>query len=143
STGTGPLTVVQNYTITVASPAAAAVISTVAGTGTAGYTGDGGSAVAAKFSHPVAVATDAAGDLFIVDSNNSVIREVNATTHVITTVAGNGKGGYTGDGGLATAAELLFPQGLALDSSGDLFIADGSSVVREVNATTRVITTVA
>ena len=113
------------------------VITTVAGNGTAGYSGDGGLATTAELDDPYGIAVDAAGDLFIADTFNSVIREVNASTHDITTVAGNGYFGYSGDGGLATAAELDEPIGVAVDASGDLFIADiGNNVIREVNAST-------
>ena len=87
---------------------------------------------------------DSSGDLFIADPTHDCIREVNATTGVMTTVAGNGTPGYSGDGGLATNAELDDPDGVAVDASGDLFIADSdNSVIREVNAGTHVITTVA
>ena len=99
---------------------------------------------------PSGVAVDSQGDVFIADSNN-VIREVNAVTHVITTVVGNGfgagsfvVGGYSGDNGPATSAELSLPSGVAVDSQGDLFIADTrNEVIREVNAATHVITTIA
>ena len=75
---------------------------------------------------------DAAGDIFIADSTDDVIREVN-THGVITTVAGNGTAGYSGDGGQATAAELNKPTGIAVDAAGDIFIADSSNnVIREV-----------
>ena len=82
---------------------------------------------------------DASGDLFIADTCNNRIREVNAGTDVITTVAGNGDCyGYSGDGGLATAAELDDPAGVAVDAGGDLFIADTcNSRIREVNASTQ------
>ncbi len=126
---------------------ATGVITTVAGNGTAGYSGDGGPATAAELNGPNDVAVDATGDLFIADPNNNVIREVNLANGQITTVAGNyngGNGGYSGDGGPATAAELSFPLGVAVDTSGDLFIADnGNNVIREVNHATGVITTVA
>ena len=76
---------------------------------------------------------DASGNLFIADNMNNRVREVNASTHVITTVAGNGTFGYSGDGGPATAAELARPQGIAVDGSGNLFIADtNNNRVREV-----------
>src|SRR5208282_1277369 len=104
----------------------------------------GGLATAAQLDYPYSVAVDAAGDLFVVDTGNDRIREVNASTHVITTVAGNGTFGYSGDGGLATNAELDEPYGIAVDAAGDLFIADTfNSVIREVNASTHIITTVA
>ena len=120
------------------------VITTVAGNGTPGYSGDGHQATAAELNDPSYVAVDSSGDLFIADFGNSVIREVNPSTGVITTVAGNGTPGYSGDGYQATAAELNSPQGIALDSAGDLFIADtGNQRIREVNFLTGVITTVA
>ena len=110
----------------------------------ASYGGDGGQATAASSYDPFSVAVDASGDLFIADSHNNRIREVNASTGVITTVAGNGTAGYSGNGGQATAAELNDPCGIAVDASGDLFIADtGNNCIREVNASTHVITTVA
>jgi hypothetical protein len=124
--------------------AASGVITTVAGTTTAGYTGDGGQATAAELHDPTAVAVDARGDLYIADTVNQVIREVNVATGVITTVAGNGIAGYGGDNGPASAAELTTPTGIALDANGDLFIADvGNNRIREVNLSTHIITTVA
>jgi hypothetical protein len=120
------------------------IIQTVAGTGVEGYSGDGGPATSAELFFPSAVIEDAAGDLFIADSQNNVVREVNATTHVITTVAGTGTAGYSGDGSAATSAELNFPTDLALDAAGNLFIADvRNNVIREVNAATSLISTVA
>jgi uncharacterized protein YjiK len=117
-------------------------IATVAGGGST--LGDGGPATLAMLSTPYAVAVDGAGHLFIGDAGNNRIREVALATGTITTVAGNGTGGFSGDGGQATAAEINFPEGIALDTGGDLFIADeGNARVREVNASTGVITTVA
>ena len=119
-------------------------ITTIAGNGTAGYSGDGGPATAAELSDPSGVVVNGSGDLFIADSANNVVRELNLKTGIITTIAGNGTQGYRGDGGPATAAELSGPDGLALDGSGDLFIADSANnVVREVNAKTGDITTIA
>ena len=109
------------------------MINTVAGDGTAGYSGDDGQATSATLNDPSTVAVDSAGDLFIADTDNNVIREVNRATGVITTVAGNGTAGYGGDGGQATAAELKGPIGVALDSSGNIYIADtGNNAIREV-----------
>jgi hypothetical protein len=108
------------------------VISTYAGDNAAGYGGDGGPATSAQLQQPDALIFDASGDLFIADENNHVVREV-TPEGVISTYAGNGDGGYSGDGGQATSAELAKPAGLALDASGDLFISDcGANVVREV-----------
>ena len=119
-------------------------IITVAGNGTAGYSGDNGPATAAELNGPDGVAVDSAGDLFISDMNNNVIREVVKATGDIITVAGNGNAGYSGDGGPATAAELDSPRGLAVDSAGDLFFADNpNNVIREVVKATGDIITVA
>ncbi len=124
--------------------AATGVITTVAGNGTSGYSGDNGAATAAELSYPAAVALDSAGNLYIADTYNQVIRKVNASSGTISTIAGNGQWGYTGDGGAATAAELRDPYGVALDSTGNLYIADSTNqVIREVNAGTGVISTFA
>jgi Bacterial Ig-like domain (group 3)/NHL repeat len=111
-------------------------IVTVAGDGTSGYTGDGGPATKAELDNPTGVALDAAGDLFIADEGNDVVREASESSGHIVTVAGDGFPGYGGDGGPATQAELLGPYAAASDTAGDLFIADaGNNVVREVVAT--------
>jgi sugar lactone lactonase YvrE len=105
---------------------------------------DGGQANAAYLDYPTAVAVNSSGNLFIADSSMSVVREVNMSTGIITTVAGNGTAGFSGDGGQATAAELDVPDGLAVDSSGNLYIADSDNCrVREVNLTSGIITTIA
>ena len=107
----------------------AGIITTVAG----GGVGDGGLATDAVLTLPAGVAVDKAGDVFIADAGGNRIREINATTHVITTIAGNGTPGSSGDQGLATAAELNDPSGVAVGNNGDLFIADtGNSEIREV-----------
>ena len=119
-------------------------IITVAGNGTAGYSGDGGAATDAELDGPDGRRRDAAGDLFISDASNNVIREVVKATGDIITVAGNGTAGYSGDGGPAIDAELDDPDGLAVDSAGNLFIADSANnVIREVVKATGDIITVA
>ena len=123
-------------------------IMTIAGDGTAGWSGDGSSARRAMLDRPGALAVDKAGDLFIADTGNNVIREVHAswpmTMATITTVAGDGRAGFAGDRGKATAAELSAPQGVAVDAAGDLFIADtGNGRIREVRVATGTITTIA
>ena len=119
-------------------------ITTVAGDGTYGYSGDGGPATLAKLANPYGVAVDDAGNIYIADTNNNRIREVDATTHDITTVAGNGTGGFSSDGGPATDATLTSPYGVAVDSSGNIFIADTfAHRIREVDHSTGKITTVA
>jgi trimeric autotransporter adhesin len=120
------------------------IITTVAGNGAASFSGDGGPATGASVNNPQGVAIDSAGNLFIADFANSRIRKVDHATQVITTVAGNGTASFAGDGGPATAAELNFPVGVAVDSSGNLFIADtGNKRIRKVDHTTQNIATVA
>jgi trimeric autotransporter adhesin len=99
-------------------------VTVVAGNGNSGYTGDGGSATSATLSLPQGVAVDRSGNLFIADTYNNVVRRVDAASGVIMTVAGNGSSGFGGDGGRATAAALALPERVALDSVGNLFIAD-------------------
>jgi len=118
------------------------IITTVAGNGSYGYSGDGGQATSASLAGPSGVAVDASGNLFIADTYNNVIRKVD-NNGIITTVAGNGINGYSGDGGQATSASLVQPSGVAVDASGDLFIADTwNNRIREVNPD-GIITTVA
>ena len=121
------------------------IVTTVAGGASAGFSGDGGSATSALLNRPQAVAVDASGNLFIVDSNNNRIRKVAAgTTGTITTVAGNGTAGSSGDGGPATAASLNGIAAIAVDASGNLYIADATNNrVRRVTAAGGIITTVA
>jgi uncharacterized protein (TIGR03437 family) len=123
------------------------IITTVAGT-TSGYSGDGGPATGAKLSLAggtpglSGLAIDAAGNLYISDTFNNAIRMIDAATGIITTVAGNGSAGSAGDGGPATKASLMFPSGIAVDSAGNLYIADVlNNRVRKVSA--GVISTVA
>jgi hypothetical protein len=113
----------------------------VAGDGVAGYSGDGRLAAFAELNSPTGVAVDSDGNLYIADSANNVIRRVDAKTGIITTVAGdyaadkanNGLGGFSGDDGPATSAQLDDPQGVAVDGAGDLFIADTfNNAIREV-----------
>ncbi len=111
---------------------AAGVIHTIAGNGTMGYNGDGIAATAASLSTPFSVCTDAAGDVYIADFGNSRIRKV-TPEGVISTVAGDSVYGYNGDGGMATKAELKFPSAVLLDAAGDLIIADyGNSRIRKI-----------
>ncbi|MGB8013070.1 MAG: hypothetical protein WCF68_15760 [Terriglobales bacterium] len=123
-------------------------VAIVAGNGTSGYSGDGGPATSAALgiNGPQGVAVDGSGNIFIADTENSVIREVVASTGYIQTVAGNATQGpgYFGDGGLATSAQLDDPTGVFVDSTGDIFIADADNfVIREVVASTGDIQTVA
>lgn len=117
-------------------------ISTVAGNGNSGFAGDNGPAAAAALSAPTAVAVDASGNLFIADTGNYRIRKVAGGT--ISTAAGTGDAGTLGDGGPATAAQFSYPQSLALDASGNLFIADSfANRIRRVDARTQLIGAVA
>jgi sugar lactone lactonase YvrE len=118
------------------------VISLVAGTGAAGYGGDRGAATSAQLNAPYGVATDGHGNVYVSDRQNNRVRKVDSDG-VITTFAGTGVAGFGGDGGPSTAAKLNSPVGLAMDSAGNLFIADGGNGrVRRVD-TSGVITTVA
>jgi uncharacterized repeat protein (TIGR03803 family) len=124
--------------------ASTGIISTVAGDGTEGFSGDGGPATSAELAFPISVALDSAGDIYLVDGLNERVRKVTASTGDISTVAGNGKAGYSGDGGPATSAELNAPTFLALDSAGDIYIADYSNYrIRKVTALTGIISTAA
>ena len=121
-------------------------ISVVAGTGAQGFTGDGvtGGAALASLYHPYAAAADTTGNVYIADTYNCVVRKV-STANTITTVAGiGGSCGYSGDSGKGTAAQLYYPEGLALDASGNLFIADAQNcVVRKLVLASNTITTYA
>ncbi len=122
------------------------IISTVAGSGSCGYSGDGGPATTAQINLPYGVTVDSSGNIFIADTSNCVIRKVSSSNLHISTVAGNYSVGcgYSSDGGPATSATLNQPSGVAVDSSGDVFIADYyNSVIREVSASTGNISTFA
>jgi sugar lactone lactonase YvrE len=120
------------------------IISTVAGTGVGGFSGDNGPATSAKLNGCFNTALDGAGNIYIADMQNSVVRKVTVSTGIITTVAGNHSVGYSGDLGPATLAALRYPQGIALDTYGNLYIADtGNNVIRKVILATGIISTVA
>jgi len=120
------------------------IITTVAGNGTDGFDGDGGPATEAELGNPQGVVVDAKGSILIADTSNNRIREVDSLTGHISTIAGNGTAGFGGDGGLASAAILNTPQGLALDAAGNLFFVDtGNYRIRRVDAKTGIVTTVA
>jgi hypothetical protein len=116
-------------------------IYTYAGDGTQGYSGDSGSAWLAELNHPEGIAISPSGNLYISDSGNHVVREVNLQYRMISTVAGTGAQGNSGNGGLATSATLGSPAGLTFDGNGNLYIADNYyNVIRRVDATTGDIT---
>lgn len=121
---------------------AAGVLTTIAGTGEVGYGGDGGPALAATFNKPHEIRFDAKGDLYITDMVNHAIRKIDMKTGIITTFAGTGKAGYSGDGGPAHEAELKQPHSLQFGPEGDLYICDiGNHVIRRVDMKTGVIST--
>ncbi len=123
--------------------AATGIITTVAGNGIQGFSGDNGPAIAAAIDSPNGMAVDAAGDLYLSDTHNHCIRKIVAATGIITTIAG-AAAGFSGDNGSATAAALALPHGLSIDSGGNLYIADTENHrIRRIDATTGVITTVA
>jgi streptogramin lyase len=121
------------------------IINTVVGQGfSAGFSGDGGLATDARLNAPTGVYVDESGNIYVVDTKNDVIRKVDATTNIINSVAGNGTAGFSGDGGLATLAQLDYPEAVWVDSSGNMFIVDTNNCrIRRVDATTGIITTVA
>jgi len=109
-------------------------IRTVAGDGTYAFGGDNGPATSAQIDRPFRVAVDAAGNIYIADFDNNVIREVSIATGIITTIAGTGTAGYSGDGGPAVSAQMDRPSALAVNAAGDLFFFDlGKSVVRKIS----------
>ncbi|MEI7978946.1 MAG: T9SS type A sorting domain-containing protein [Bacteroidota bacterium] len=124
--------------------ASTGIISTVAGNGIAGYFGDGSLATSSRLDHPSGVAIDVSGNIYIADGYNHKIRKVTASTGIISTVAGNGTYGYGGDGSVATSANLNTPTGVAIDGSGNIYIADLlNHRIRKVTASTGIISTVA
>jgi len=121
--GSGNLYIADTYNHAIRKVSTDGKISLFAGDTTAGYKGDGGKATAARLRYPTGIALDAAGNLYIADSNNHRIRKV-STDGIITTVAGSGVYGFSGDGGLATEATLGYPDDVYVDKAGNLFIVD-------------------
>ena len=120
------------------------IIITIAGTGTAGYSGDNGAATSATLYYPVGVSLDASGNVYIADTNNNRIRKVTVSTGIISTIAGTGTGSYSGDYGAATSATLYYPFGVSLDASGNVYIADSyNNRIRKVTVSTGIISTIA
>jgi DNA-binding beta-propeller fold protein YncE len=120
------------------------IITTAVGTGERGFAGDGGPAARALLNGPFDVAFDGAGNLYFSDTFNHRIRRVDARTHIITTCAGSGEAGYSGDGGPATAARLNEPYGIAVDRAANIYIADRHNhCVRRVDSVSGAITTFA
>jgi sugar lactone lactonase YvrE len=116
----------------------------IAGSGTRGYSGDGGPAIAASLNMPHEIRFDARGDLFIAERDSHVVRKVDMRSHVITTAAGTGEAGFDGDGGPATRAHLRQPHSIAFDRDGTLLICDiGNQRIRRVDLQTGIISTYA
>jgi len=112
---------------------AGGTISTIAGTGTEGFAGDGKAATSAQLSGPGGIAADSSGNVYIADTGNHVVRKITSGGTISTFAGSGGNAGYAGDGGAATSALLFNPTGLVLDKSGNLYIADsGNNVVRQV-----------
>ncbi len=120
------------------------IITTIAGTSRAGFSGDGGPALLATLFEPRGIALDNAGNIFVADSANNRIRRIDAATGLISTYAGSGNQGLAGDGQDATEAAFALITGLAIDTAGNLYIADtGNSRIRRVDAASHIITTIA
>ncbi|MEO6940656.1 MAG: T9SS type A sorting domain-containing protein [Candidatus Kapaibacterium sp.] len=120
----------------------AQIITTIAGTGIPGSGGDGGAAIGAQFFDPGSVAVDGSGNVYISDQGSNRIRKITATTGLISTIAGTGIAGFSGDGGPAVLAQLNSPKGISIDRSGNVYIADGHHI-RKITAVTGFITTIA
>jgi hypothetical protein len=121
--------------------AATGIITTIAGTGTSGFAGDGGFATAAQFNNVKDVVADAAGNVYVADASNYRIRRISANG-IVSTIAGNGSSTYSGDGIPATSAGIGYPEEINLDASGNVLFASGSRL-RRVDAVTGIITTIA
>ena len=135
--GTGNLYIADTRNNRIREVTTSGVINTVAGNGIGGFSGDSGLATDAELNEPTRVVIDVAGNLYITDMLNNRVREVNSSTGIITTLAGNGVAGYEGDGGSASSAELDNPLSLALDASGNVYISDlGNQVIRAINMQT-------
>jgi DNA-binding beta-propeller fold protein YncE len=119
-------------------------ISTIAGTGEQGYSGDGGPALDARLNNPFDLAFDPAGNLVFSDTYNHCLRRIDAGRGVISTIAGTGEPGFSGDGGRATSAQLNQPYGVTIDRAGTIYVADRlNKRVRRIDGTTGIITTLA
>lgn len=119
-------------------------VTTVAGSGEQGYAGDGGPATKAKLNEPYEVRFDRDGNMVFVEMRNHVVRRVDQQTHLISTIAGTGQQGFSGDGGLATEAKFNQPHSIALDQKGALYIADiGNHRIRRVDPESGVVETIA
>ena len=144
--GAGSLYIADTFNSRIRQIDARGTITTIAGTGRAGYGGDGGPALQTPLSHPFGVAVDGAANLYISDTNNHCIRRMDAASGILTTFAGTcGRdGNYGGDGRPAVKAKLNWPNGVAVDGAGNLYISDTwNHRIRRMDAATGIITTVA
>jgi len=124
--------------------AATGIITTIAGTGTQGFSGDNALATSAAIDSPTGLALDASNNLYLADTHNQRIRKITAATGIITTIAGTGAPGFSGDTAAATTATLALPHGITIDPAGNLYLADTQNHrIRRIDATTGIITTVA
>jgi len=140
--GSGNLYFVDNGTSRIRKVDTKGILTTIAGNGTAGFTGDGAAATSAEMNFPTGLALDSGGNLYIADFQNLRVRKIN-TSGTINTVAGNGVLSYSGDGGPALSAQMNSPRGVAVDSAGNLYIADtNNNVIRKV-ASNGIVTTFA
>ena len=125
----------NDHVVRVVSPTG--VINTYAGAGAQGYSGDGGAATSAQLDSPAGIAVDSSNNVYIADTHNNRIREVLASTGAINTIAGTGAAGFAGDGAAATAALLNYPTSVAVDSAGNVYIADTHNHrIREIKSGT-------
>src|SRR6185312_13000298 len=123
---------------------ATGIITTAAGNGVEGYSGDGAAATAAALDSPAGLAVDTAGNVYLADTHNDRIRRIDAATGIITTIAGSGAFGYSGDNAAATGAKLALPHGITLDAAGNVYIVDTRNQrIRRIDAATGQITAVA
>jgi sugar lactone lactonase YvrE len=133
--GAGNLYLSDSGTHRIRKVASNGVVTTIAGTGAAGYSGDNGPATSARINTPLGMTIDAAGNLYFADGNNNRIRKI-SPSGIITTFAGDGTGSYGGDNGPATSAQLFGPFGVRADSQGNIYITDtGNNRVRKVDMT--------
>lgn len=119
------------------------IITTIAGNGVQGYSGDGANAINAELDNPLDIAIDASDNIYFIDSNNNVIRKIDAITNVITTEIGSSTLGFSGDGGLANAATINNPQGISIDSHDNIYISDQQNArIRKIDANTGIINSI-
>ncbi|MCU1224912.1 MAG: repeat containing protein [Edaphobacter sp.] len=119
-------------------------ITTIAGNGIQGFSGDNGSAISASIDSPTGIALDPSGNLYLADTHNHRIRKITSATGIITTIAGSTATGYSGDNASATTATLALPRGLTIDAAGNIYLADTANHrIRRIDATTGIITTIA